>query len=292
MVVGENAGGLPINVNARRPISFSSLPSTRARSSGRLGRRGWSLAEVGINLAAIAAGIERGEDSLAVGTRPNAYVKRNAFRGLFRRVRAADLWGRLPGCAELLRRKPFHSGSRKDGGQRCGKAEAVGEHVLKTRLAELAAVVGVAIEHLSKDGLGARQVDVALLHRRPRREPLPFCDIGLEAGIVSGIVLLHQAIAVGAGPVKNIVRILIHVVEVDAHGLEQVLANNLGELPSPLGIKVGIRNHIEGRLFGDVGRGHGLRRSGLHDRGKAKGDGCCEDRVPLQIRHSYLTWRE
>jgi len=83
-------------------------------------------------------------------------------------------------------------------------------------------------------------------------------NIAFQAGIVLGIVLLHEAVTIGAGPVKDVVRVLIHVVEVNAHGFEEVFADDLRKLPAPLGVEVGIGDHVKGGLLGDVGGGHGL----------------------------------
>ena len=55
-----------------------------------------ALAEIGGDVAAVAAGIERGDDGLAVGPVPDADIERNAFRRLFRRIRPADARRRLP----------------------------------------------------------------------------------------------------------------------------------------------------------------------------------------------------
>ena len=81
----------------------------------------------------------------------------------------------------------------------------------------------------------------------------------LHALIVGRKVLLHQPVAIGARPVEDVVRVLIHVVEVHPQGLEQVLADGLRKLPAPLCVQVSIGHHIERRLLRDIRRLHLLR---------------------------------
>ena len=147
----------------------------------------------------------------------------------------------------------------EDAGKRCRKAEAVGQHVLGACLAEVFAEVFVAIENLTKDSLRTGKIHVPFFYRRTGWKPASIGGILLHSGVVSGKILFHQAVAVGAGPVEDVMRIFIHVVEVHAHGLQQILADGLRHFPAPLRVEVRIWHDIKGWDFGDVGGLHGLR---------------------------------
>jgi hypothetical protein len=87
-IVGEDAGDCTIQVNALDPVLFGDF--VHAGAGDRL------LAEVCEDVAAVVAGVERGEDGFAVGALPDAHVERNANRGLLGRIGAADLGRGLP----------------------------------------------------------------------------------------------------------------------------------------------------------------------------------------------------
>src|SRR5215472_4422688 len=72
VIIGVDAGDLAVVVNPRRPI-----PNVRAVFA--VGDWRVVAAEVGINLRAVARRIQRGDDGLAIGPSPDAYVKRNTF---------------------------------------------------------------------------------------------------------------------------------------------------------------------------------------------------------------------
>src|SRR5581483_12166284 len=90
------------------------------------------------------------------------------------------------------------------------------------------------------------------------RKPLAGSDVLLHLRVVLREILLHQAISIRAGPVKYIMRILLHVVEVDAHGLQQILANRLRKLPSPLRIEVSVRYDVQSGSLVNIRSGHRL----------------------------------
>src|SRR5258707_2003913 len=107
MIVSEDSRQVPVCLNAPRPVLLTSrsyLILLRAQSRIRSGRRWRSLADVIGNLAAIAKGIQRGNDCLAVGTFPETHIEGNARRSFLRLIRPTDVWRRLPCRGKLLRR--------------------------------------------------------------------------------------------------------------------------------------------------------------------------------------------
>src|SRR5580693_3454038 len=118
-------------------------------------RWGWSrfLTEIGVDAAAVAAGVQCSEHVASVGPYPDSNIEWNALWRSFGRSGAADLWGRLPLRDEFLCREALYALMSGDAGKRRRKAEAVVQHVLGACLAEVFAEVFVAIENLTKDSL-------------------------------------------------------------------------------------------------------------------------------------------
>jgi hypothetical protein len=278
MIIREDASDLAIDVDAVNPVGITGTHEGGLLFRRHLGfllggeLRRW-LAEVTMDPAAVTAGIQCGDHGFAVGSNPQAYVEWNSNGGLLRRIGAADQRGWLPAGVELLRGESFDSRVSQDGGQRSRETEAVGQHVLRAGFAEILAEVFIAVEKLAKESLGAGKVDIALFDGRAGREPAALGGIFLHPRIVVRVVLFHQAIAVGAGPVEDIVRILIHVIEVDAHGLQQVFADGLREVPAPLCVEMGVGNYIQCWRGSDVGCLHGLGMC-------CAGEACCRKRSP------------
>ena len=160
----------------------------------------------------------------------------------------------------------------QDAGERGGKAEAIREHVFIAGLAEVFPVVVIAIEDLAEDALGARQVDVSFFDRRAGWKPAAFGHVLCHAGVVVGVVLLHQAVAIGAGPVKNVVWVFIDVLEIDAESFQEIFADGLRHLPAPLSVEMRVRNDVERRRLGDIRSlaGLGPACAGETHRGGAK----------------------
>src|SRR5262249_21647749 len=73
---------------------------------------------------------------------------------------------------------------------------------------------------------------------------------------IARIILLHQAVAVGAAEIENVVWVLFEQGEVVTHGFGKVLANYLRIFPTPLGIQMGVADNIERRLSAQI-RSHG-----------------------------------
>ena len=65
----------------------------------------------------------------------------------------------------------------------------------------------------------------------------------------AGIVFLHEAVTVRSAEIENIMRILFEEGEIILHGLANVFVDDLGILPSPFGIEVGVTDHIERGLL-------------------------------------------
>ena len=271
MVVRKDTGHFAIAVDAADPIRFLGRPVAPQdtlllrceRIDLRLGQlrrryRLGGLADVRVGVAAVTARIQRGQCPAAVRADPDAYVEGNAFRRTLGRIGAADLWRGLPIGVQLLRGEPLYAGVRQDRRQRCGKAEAIRQHVLIAGLAELMAKVRVAVQDLAEDALGAGQVDVTLLHRGTGRVPAARGDVLRHARVVVRVVLLHEPVAVRSGPVEDVKRVFVDVIEVHAHGFQQVFADGLRHLPAPLRVQVVIRHHIQRGHLLDVGCLHGL----------------------------------
>src|SRR4029077_7809532 len=58
--------------------------------------------------------------------------------------------------------------------------------------------------------------------------------------------------------IENIMRILVEQCEIIFHGLANVFVDDLGILPSPFRIEVGIADHVKSWLFGQIGFPGGL----------------------------------
>ena len=163
---------------------------------------------------------------------------------------------------------------RQKCGQRRRKAEAVRKHVVFAGLAKLTPIKLIAVEDLAKNRFGAGQIDVVLFDGRSGWIPAAFGDVLLEARVVGGIVLLHEPVAVGPGPVEDVMRILVDVVEVEPHRLQQVFADGLRELPAPLRVEMRVGHDIERGLPGDVRRLHGLSGCGYGSGQERGGENC------------------
>ncbi len=111
VIVGEDAGDLAIEIDALDPILFPRLATAalllRGQCTLRSAGGGRFLAEIGVDAAAISAGVQGRDHALSVRANPDANVERDPFRGVFGGIRAADLWRRLPVCAELLGGESF-----------------------------------------------------------------------------------------------------------------------------------------------------------------------------------------
>src|SRR6185312_11945540 len=84
-------------------------------------------------------------------------------------------------------------------------------------------------------------------------------DVSAHPCVIGREILLHQPVAVASCPVEDVVRIAIDEIEVHPHGLEQIFADALRHLPSPLRVEMRVRNNVQRRCLRDVGRFHGLR---------------------------------
>ena len=181
-----------------------------------------------------------------------------------------------------MRGKSLDSGMRQNGRQRGRESEAVRQHEFGAGLAELLAKPVVAIEHLPDDGFRAGRVYVTFLHRRSRRIPTAGGDVLLQTREIGWVILLHQAIAICSRKVEDVMRVLFEEGEVVAHGLCQILADDLRVLPSPLGVEMGVSDYVQCGLLGEIWRGvricHDMRccsRLGAGGRFRRCGLGTC-----------------
>ncbi len=81
----------------------------------------------------------------------------------------------------------------------------------------------------------------------------------LQLREIGGKILLHKPVAIGAAEIENVVGILIEKPEIILHRLAKVFVDDLGILPSPLRIEVGVTDHVESGLLAQVGLLGGLR---------------------------------
>ena len=152
---------------------------------------------------------------------------------------------------------------RENCRQRGRKSKAIGQHVFRAGLAQLLAEPVIPVQHLPDDGFSVGRVDVTLFHGRSRRKPPSFIYVFLQPGEVGGKIFLHEAITIGAAEVEDIMRIFIDESEIVFHRLANIFVDDLGILPSPFRIEVGIADHVKGwllaqiRLLGCLCRGHG-----------------------------------
>jgi hypothetical protein len=158
---------------------------------------------------------------------------------------------------------------RKNGRQRRRESETVRKHVLSAGLSQLLAEPVIAVENLPDDGLGAGRIDVTFLHGGTCGEPSSLIDVRLQPGKIGGIIFLHEAVSVGAAKVEYIVRIFIEQLEIIFHRSANIFIDHLRIFPSPFRIEVSVADHVEGRLFGQVGlfRGLGVGRGEQHQEG-------------------------
>src|SRR5437868_11566279 len=56
----------------------------------------------------------------------------------------------------------------------------------------------------------------------PIWEPAPRCDVMLQGYVVGRIVLLHQAVPIGAAEIENVVRILLEEREIVPHRFREI----------------------------------------------------------------------
>ena len=90
----------------------------------------------------------------------------------------------------------------------------------------------------------------------------------LKSGKIGGIVFLHQAIAVGAAEIEDVMRVLFKQGEIIVKSVAKVFVDDLGVFPAPLRIQVSVADDVQSRLRGQVWR-EGLfsRHSGTCRRG-------------------------
>ena len=222
--------------------------------AGRL--RGQGLAQIGCDPAAVAAGVESGQHTFSIGTNPDPHVERSSFRRVLKRLPASSGCRGTP--CEFLRRETLHAGVRQDGRQGSRESEAVRQHVFGAGLAKLFAKPVIPIQNLTNDGFRAGRVHIALFHGGAGWKPPPFLRVLLHLGKIGRVVLLHQAVAVGAAEIENIVRILFEQFEVVLHRLAEVFVDHLGILPAPFRVQVRVSHHIEDRPLAQVGLFRGL----------------------------------
>jgi hypothetical protein len=146
----------------------------------------------------------------------------------------------------------------KNAGQRCWKTEAIGQHVFFAGLAEIFPKIFIAVQNLAENSFRTGKIDVAFFDGRTCGKPSSLGDVLLQSGVVRREILLHQAIAICPGPIENVVGVSIDVVKVNPHRFEQVFADGLRELPSPLRIQMRVWNNIQRRNLRYVGSLHGL----------------------------------
>ena len=243
-------------------------------------RRG--RAEIVVDVARVVARVERRDHPAAVEALPEPDVEGHALRRLLRRVVAADRRRRVP--RQLLRGEALQAGVREDARERRREPEAVGQHVLRACLAELAAEELGAVENLPEERLGRRRVHVALLHGRPGGEPAAGRHVLLHPLVVGRVVLLHHPVPVRAAEVEHVVRVLLEQREVVVQRPRQELADRLRVVPAPLRVEMGIADHVQRRRRREVRTraGRGRRRAAGREDEQQQGG---ERQARAAVRH-------
>src|ERR1035441_10639531 len=140
LIVGVDAGDIAIELDALHPVLFA---AASAAGSGL-------FAEIGGDVAAVAAGVQRREDGLAVGAFPDSNVERDTHGRLLGGIGATDFGRGLPTGRELLSGEALDAGVRQEAGERGREAEAIRQHIFSTGFAEFLAEIGVAVQHLDR----------------------------------------------------------------------------------------------------------------------------------------------
>src|SRR5437868_15074279 len=86
----------------------------------------------------------------------------------------------------------------------------------------------------------------------PIWEPAPRCDVMLQGYVVGRIVLLHQAVPIGAAEIENVVRILLEEREIVPHRFREILPNNLRVLPPPLRVEMRVAHDVKRGLLREI----------------------------------------
>src|ERR1700756_1347678 len=131
----------------------------------------------------------------------------------------------------------------EDGGKGRRESEAIRQHVFRARLAKFLSKPIIAIEDLANDCLSARRVDISLFHRGASRKPSALFDQLPELFEIGRVILLHQTVSIGSAEVEDVVRVFVDELEIVLQGIAQVLVDDLGILPAPFSIQMGITNN-------------------------------------------------
>ena len=159
-------------------------------------------------------------------------------------IAAAALVERLVAPHQLLRRETYQPAVFGQRGHRIGEAEAVGQEHIGALLAELLAIERLAEQDVTNPRL--RRADDGLVGIPaaagdvPATLPYPV----FQLCILRRIVFLHPGVFHAALEVENVVGILAEQVEVLHHRVPDIGPDGGLHIPVPLGVQMGIGNHI------------------------------------------------
>ena len=205
----------------------------------------------------IVVGVHHGHDARAVDTLPQADLERDLAVAVERPVAPH----------ELLRREADQSAVRGDRRERPSESEAVREEDVRTLDAELVAVEVLPVEDVAREGLRGGDVRVGGIPRAAGHMPAALADVLLHQLILMGEVLLHPLVLDTALEVEQVVGVLRQQEQVLIQRLGNVLRNRALNVPVPLRVEVGVRDHVNLVRF----LGHG--RPAEYEEGQTQQDG-------------------
>ncbi len=234
------------------------------------------MAVIMIHPLVIIHRVQRREDRGAVCPVPDPDIERDSDR-------------RSPG--EFLCGEAIDAAVGQNGRQRSGEAETVRQHEVRPRHAEVFAEKLVAVHHLPDNRLLRGNVHVALFQRRAVGVPVTRRDIFFQCRVVRRIVLLHKLVPIRAGPVENIIRVLLKQGKVLVQGVGNELVDDLRIAPAPFGVQMRVSDRVQRRRLGEVGfRGRSLAqpRRRCAEEGQKRGQRRSDQ--PVLERNFHQTW--
>ena len=99
-------------------------------------------------------------------------------------------------------------------------------------------------------------------HDEPAGNQRPLATHSLHLRKVIGMILLHQPVTVGAGPVEDVIGILLEQRDVVVDGFGDEFADDLRVGPAPLGVQMRVTDQINHPLLGQVRRGISVPAAG------------------------------
>ena len=165
---------------------------------------------------------------------------------------------------ELLRRKADQSGMRRDGRQRVGEAETVGQEDVARLATELPLVELLSQQYVAEERFGRGYVGIGRIPRRAADVPAPLLDVWPDLPIRLRIILLHPVVLDRPFEIEHVVGIVFQQPQILIERIADIGVDGRFHIPVPLRIEVGVRHHVEGwvRLLGCKARRHAATEEG------------------------------